>query len=88
MNDVLTLIISNIGVAGLSSIVTMKATKKKAQAEAEITIYNSLHVAFNQYKEMTDLTIQRLELRLEKLELEYQTCRDELLKKIGNEKHS
>lgn len=85
IGEIITLIMGTITTIGITALVTVKATRKKANAEADTTLYASLKSAFDHYKEMTDLTIKNLEIRIEELENDYKNCKEQLIQKI-NEK--
>ncbi len=84
--EIITAVLSTIVTIGITALVTIKATRKKANAEADTTLYASLKSAFDHYKEMTDLTIKNLELRIEELEHDYKKCKEQLINKINEKK--
>ena len=84
--EIITAVLSTIVTIGITSLVTIKATRKKANAEADTTLYASLKSAFDHYKEMTDLTIKNLELRIGELEHDYKNCKEQLINKINEKK--
>lgn len=80
--EIITTALSTLAAVGVTALVTVRATRRKANAEADTSLYESLKVAFDQYKQMTDLTIQNLELRIKELETDYKLCKEQLAEQI------